>query len=562
MKFPKMPYTRPHFEEVNAKFTAILEKFKNAATAEECFAAYKEYDEYSKYLHSMFAIARIRNTLDTTNAEYDAEKTYMDEVLPKLQALTQQFTTALLESPFRKNMEAEWGDLMFKNAEIALKTFTPEIVGDMQEENRLRSEYQKLIASAQIEFDGKKLILAEMTPYFQDPSRDVRKAAMDAYTAWFMSHVGTLDKLYDDLTSLRTTISKKLGHKNFVETGYYRMGRNCYDAEMVAKFREGVQKYIVPVAKRLKDEQAKRIGVDKLKMYDDQFEYPEGNAKPKGTPDEIFAHGKKMYHELSDETAEFIDFMLENELFDVLTRPGKAAGGYCADIPMYKSPFIFANFNGTAGDIDVLTHEAGHAYAGYKSKDIYPSALRRYTYETAEIHSMAMEFFTWPWMEGFFGSETDKYYYSHLASALIFIPYGTMVDEFQHHIYEKPDMTPAERNALWLVLEKTYRPWLDLTETPFYGEGRRWQAQLHIYGMPFYYIDYCLAQIMALSFWAESQTNFKASWEKYVRLTGFAGTKTFVDLIADAGLPSPFVPENLKTVADAAVKWLDGTSNA
>jgi M3 family oligoendopeptidase len=264
-----------------------------------------------------------------------------------------------------------------------------------------------------------------------------------------------------------------------------------------------------------------------------------------------------MYHELSKETADFIDFMLENELFDVLTRPGKQAGGYCSNIPKYKSPFIFANFNGTSGDIDVLTHEAGHAFAGYVGQDIYPSALRRYSMETAEIHSMAMEFFTWPWMEGFFGAGVDKYYQSHLGAALTFIPYGTMVDEFQHHMYEQPGLTPAQRNALWLELEKKYRPWLDMGDVPFYAEGRRWQAQGHIFSSPFYYIDYCLAQIMALSFWAQAQADREASWAKYRRLVGFAGTKTFVELVRDAGLPTPFEAENLKTVADAAVAWLD-----
>jgi len=241
----------------------------------------------------------------------------------------------------------------------------------------------------------------------------------------------------------------------------------------------------------------------------------------------------------------------------VLTRPGKQAGGYCASIPIYRSPFIFANFNGTSGDIDVLTHEAGHALAGYMARDIYPLALRRYSMETAEIHSMAMEFFTWPWMEGFFGNQTKKYYYSHLASALTFIPYGTMVDEFQHHIYERPNMTAQERNALWLELEGKYRPWLNLEGEDYYGQGRRWQAQGHIFSSPFYYIDYCLAQIIALSFWADNQKDSANAWAKYMRLLGFAGTKTFVELIEDAGLPSPFVPDNLKEVADAAVQWLD-----
>jgi len=555
MKFSEMPYTRPQFEEVSEKLKTLIANFKNAATANECFAAHKEYDNYIQYITSMFNIADVRNTQDTTNEEYDAEKKYMDETVPKLQVYYQEFREALLASPFRKEMEAKWGDLMFRNAEIATKTFKPEIVHLVQEENRLNSEYMKLVASAQIDFDNKKLTLGQLSPYFQNPDREIRKAASQKYTEWFMSNAETLDKMFDDAVKVRVKISNELGHKNHIETGYYIRQRNCYDADMVAKFREGVKKYIVPIAQRLKNEQAQRIGVNSLKVYDDQFQYPDGNAKPFGTPDEIFAHGKKMYHELSPETAEFIDFMLENELFDVLSRPGKANFAYCTSIPIYKSPFIFANFNGTAGDIGVLTHEAGHAYANYKARDIYPSVLKRTSYETAEVHSMAMEFFTWPWMEGFFGSQTPKYYRSHLASALTFIPYGTMVDEFQHHIYEKPDMTPAERNKLWLTLESIYRPWLDLKDTPFFGEGRRWQAQIHIYDMPFYYIDYCLAQIMALSFWAQSQENFKAAWEKYVRFTGLAGTKTFVDLISDAGLPSPFEPENLKIVADAAVKW-------
>jgi len=557
MKFPQMPYTRPELEETQAKLLAILEKFKSATCPEECFAAYKEYDEYTQYLHSMFSIAHIRHSLDTNDEFYDKEKTYMDESLPKLGEVQQSFTIALLESPFRKDMEAEWGNLMFVNAEMQTKTFKPEIVPDLQEENRLTSEYSKIIASAQIDFDGKTLTLAQIRPYYENPDQSTRKAAMEAVAAWYMSHASRLDSLFDELVQVRTRIAKTLGYETFTQLGYYRMQRNCYDKNHVAKFREGVIKYIVPVAQRLKAEQAKRIGVKSLKVYDDAFEYPEGNAKPEGTPDDIFAHGKKMYHELSEETAEFIDFMLENELFDVLTRPGKESGGYCAHIPIYRSPFIFANFNGTSGDIDVLTHEAGHAFAGYLARDIYPSALRSYSMETAEVHSMGMEFFTWPWMEGFFGDQTQKYRYSHLAAALNFIPYGTMVDEYQHHIYEKPNMTPKERNDLWLELEAKYRPWLQIDDFPFYGEGRRWQGQGHIYAVPFYYIDYCLAQIMALSFWTESQKNQATAWAKYRRLLGFAGTKTFVELIEDAGLPSPFVPENLKIVADAAVEWLD-----
>ena len=557
MKFPQMPYHRPNFDETNARFRELLEKFKNAASKDECFAVFKEIDEYKGEVASMFSLAQIRNSLDTTDEFYDAENAYTDEVAPKLQEVQQEILMAMLALPFRADMEEQWGTLMFDNAELAMKTFKPEIVPDLQEENKLATEYEKLIASAQIEFDDKTLTLAQLQPYYENPDRETRKAAVMAAANWYMTNSPRLDELFDGLVKARNGIGEKLGHGGFTPVGYYRMQRNCYDEEMVSRFREGVIKYIVPIASRLKAEQAKRIGVDAIEIYDDAFKYPDGNARPMGTPDEIFAHGKKMYHELSEETAEFFDFMLENELFDVLTRPGKRAGGYCSYIPTYKSPFIFANFNGTSGDIDVLTHEAGHAYAAYVSRDIYPSMLTEYSYETAEVHSMSMEFFTWPWMEGFFGENTGKYYYSHLESALTFIPYGTMVDEFQHHIYKNPSMTVKERNDLWLKLESIYRPWLNLRDFPFYGEGRRWQAQLHIYCVPFYYIDYCLAQITALSFWAENQLDSDLAWAKYRKLIGLAGTKTFLGLIETVGLQSPFIPETMKTVADAAAQWLD-----
>jgi len=559
MKFPQMPYTRPDVEEIKAKLTDLTARLKSSSSAEETFDIYKEYDDFNKHTMSMFNIASIRYTLDTTDKFYNEEQNFSIEAGPKLRAFEQSFFDALLESPFRADMEAEWGPILFTNREMASKTFSPEIVADLQEEGRLVKQYNELIASAQIEFDGKTLTLAQISPYYQNTCQDTRKAAIKASSAWYMERADKLDGIFDELVKVRTRIANKLGHDTFTQVGYYRMQRNSYDRNDVAKFRDGVVKYIVPIAARLKAEQAKRIGVDgtKLKIHDDSFQYPEGNAKPIGTPDDIFAHGKTMYHELSGETAEFIDFMMENDLFDVLTRPGKRSGGYCSSIPIYRAPFIFANFNGTSGDIDVLTHEAGHAFAGYVARDMYPSLLRRYSMETAEVHSMAMEFFTWPWMEGFFGDQTQKYYYSHLASALIFIPYGTMVDEFQHHIYDKPNMTPKERNNLWLELEAKYRPWLDLSDTPFYGEGRRWQGQSHIFGMPFYYIDYCIAQIMALSFWAQDQKDHDAAWAKYRRFLGFAGSKTFVQLIEDAGLPTPFEPNNLKDVADATVEWLN-----
>jgi M3 family oligoendopeptidase len=556
MKFSEVKYERPLVEDVIAELKKLLEEFNAAKTPDEAFAVYKRYDEYSSRISAMGAVAYIRNSMDTTDEFYDKEKAYFNEVGPQIAEYSQAFNKALVSSPHRAVMEKEFGKLMFINTEMELKTFSPEIIPDLQEESKLETEYDKLLASAQIEFRGQTYTLAQMGPFHEDPDRATRKEARIAGTAWFMEQREQLDNIFDKLVKLRDGMAKKLGYASFTELGYYRMQRNCYDEKMVQVFRDEIIKHIVPVSERLKAEKAKRIGVERITVYDDALDFLSGNAKPQGTPDDIFAHGKKMYSELSPETAAFFDYMLERDLFDVLTRKGKSPGGYCYSIEALKMPFIFANFNGTSGDIDVLTHEAGHAFAGYKAFDIYPTALQDYTYETAEVHSMSMEFFTWPWMEGFFGEQTGKYRYAHLAGTLTFLPYGTMVDEFQHHIYANPGWTPAQRNECWLELEAKYRPYLD-QDFDFYREGRRWQAQSHIYERPFYYIDYCLAQAIALAFWAESQKDFKAAWNKYVQFVSFAGTKTFVDLVMGAKLQSPFAEGCLDAVASAAVKWLD-----
>jgi M3 family oligoendopeptidase len=554
-----MEYKRPDILDIKRQLSDLLEKFKASRSAEDCKSVYSEIDKIISMVSTMGSIAYIRHTLDTTNEFYASEKDYFDMVDPQFKESVQEILLAALESKHRPKLEKDWGSLMFLNAEISLRTFSPEIIPDLQAENKLVTEYSKLIASAQIEYDGKTLTLAQLAPYHQDDDRQIRKSSLEARAKWFMGYAEELDSIYSKLVEVRTRIARILGYENFVELGYYRMQRNCYSKEMVAAFRESVKKSIVPLALRLKKEQANRIGTDKLSIIDDLYEFPDGNPRPKGSPEEIFAHGRKMYHELSEDTKEFIDFMLENELFDVLTRPGKSSGGYCTSIPDYKSPFIFANFNGTSDDIDVLTHEAGHAFYDYVNRDLFPTNLRECSYETAETHSMSMEFFTWPWMEGFFGNDTAKYRYKHISGALTFIPYGTMVDEFQHYVYENPEITPAQRNELWLKLESEYRPYLDLEGFPFFGEGRRWQAQLHIYEMPFYYIDYVLAQLMALSFWAADQKDHVQAWGNYRRFVGFAGKKTFVDLVEDAGMKNPFKPETLPEVADAALKWLDGS---
>lgn len=558
MKFSEMPYSRPDMEVLAAATTQTLEAMKAAPNAAGQIAAYDAYEKKMQTAGTMQQIAYIRHTINTKDEFYNAENDYMDEIGPKLQELSHRVNTALLESPYRAELERHYGALMFKNLEIAARSFSPAIVELMQEENKLVSEYQNLYASATVEFDGKTMPLPLLGPYKQDPDRAVRKAAYEADAKFFDSHREELDTLYDKLVKVRDAQAKKMGLPNYIPLGYDRMGRNCYTAKDVAAFRDQIAEDMVPIVAKVKEAQRRRIGVEKLAFYDEPISFADGNAVPEGTPDEILAAGKKMYQELSPETAEFIDFMFENELFDVLSRDGKAPGGYCTEIADYKSPFIFSNFNATAGDVDVLTHEAGHAFEDYRAfKQELPSLLHSPTIEACECHSMSMEFLTAPWHHLFFGKQTDKYELGHCEDALVFIPYGCMVDEFQHKVYENPEMTPEQRNELWLSLEKKYRPWIDFDNLPFYSRGGGWQRQLHIYEVPLYYIDYCMAQTVAFQFWNLSRENYAEAWKRYMTFVDKAGTATFAELVESAGLKVPYHAGCIKEIGESISRWLE-----
>ena len=451
-----------------------------------------------------------------------------------------KFYKALGNSKYKAELEKKFGNQLFKLAAVSVKTFDPSIIEDLKEENKLGTEYTKLVASAEIEFRGNKLNLSSLDAYQESTDRETRKEAFNAKWKFFGQHEAKFDEIYDKLVKVRTKIAKKLGYKNFVELAYFRMSRTDYDAHKVAVYRDQVLKHVVPLAAKLRQRQKERIGVDSLKLYDWSHNFNSGNPTPIGTPEEIVANGQKMYAELSAETKEFFDFMVNNDLMDLVNRKGKAAGGYCTMFNKFKAPFIFANFNGTLGDVDVLTHEAGHAFQCYQSRGFEVEEYVFPTMEACEIHSMSMEHLTYPWMKLFFGKDTEKYKFVHLSSNILFLPYGVAVDEFQHIIYENPHLTPAERKKVWLDMEKKYRPWVDYDGVDYLERGGFWQRQAHIYRSPFYYIDYCLAQLCALQFWRKSEKDFKATWQDYLTLCKAGGSKSFLELVELAKLQSPF----------------------
>ena len=557
MKFSEMKYERVDMQALTDAYDRLTQTVRNAECEQDVLAAFAEHEVLSSHAETMITLTYIRHSIDTTDAFYEAENDFYDENSPFLTEKLSAFQQALLESRFLPQLKEKFGALMFVNAELENRAFKPEIVPLMQEENKLCSRYAKLVAGAKISFDGKELTLSELAPYKQSADRSVRKAAFEADAAFYKSHADELDEIYDSLIKVRTQIAKELGFESFTQVAYLRLKRNCYDPAMVQKFRDAVKTDIVPLCGKLQEMQKARIGVDTLHYYDMDFKFPEGNPRPVGSAQDILDAGRTMYREMSPQTAEFVDELYDNELLDVLSRKGKQVGGYCTFLPDYKASFIFSNFNGTSDDVEVLTHEAGHAFAGWLAKDFEVRENMDPTMESCECHSMSMEFFAWEWLHLFYGENTPTAKLAHLEGCLRFIPYGCMVDEFQHIVYDHPELTPQQRHEAWEKLEQQYRPLVDRSDLAFYGEGRGWQRQHHIYELPFYYIDYCLAQTVALTFWAMMNEDREDAWNRYLAFAKQGGKQTFLELCATAGIDSPFADGVLEKIVSTAVKTLE-----
>ena len=557
--FKDMPYERPDVDAAEEEIRQLAEALRRAASYEEANELFLRADSLKRHIETAGTLAHIRHSIDTRDTFYDEEEHFWNAAGPELMEYTQLWTKALLASPFRKQLAGTYGDVIFRNAELEEKSFSPEIIPLMQEENDLTTEYEKLLAGAQIPFGDGIYTIAQMEPFKTDSDDAVRLAAWKAEGQWYKDNQEQLDGLYDRLVHLRDEMGRKLGFPDYVEMGYCRMIRNCYSRKEVEAFRAAVQKYVVPVAEKIRKKQAERLGMPyPLSFSDCALMFRSGNARPAGNTEEILEAGRRFYRSLSQETGEFFDGMLDHGLMDVEAREGKEGGGYCTSLYDYDTPFIFANFNGTRSDVETVTHEAGHAFADWLNRRRIPMETIWPSMDGCEVHSMSMEFFAWKSAEDFFGADESKFRYMHLADSLLFIPYGTMVDHFQHSVFDHPQWTPAMRHAEWKRLLGIYMPWLKLDgEIPFYAEGMGWQRQHHIYSLPFYYIDYCLAQTVALVFWAKMQEDYGKAWEQYMAYTRQGGSKVFTELLEQAQLPDPFEEETLQQVCSRAEAWLD-----
>ena len=539
--FNGIEYRRPDMDAAIKAIQAHTQCIKNAKSGDEVIEAILAMSKESAEMEDMLSVAYIRNTLDTTDPFYEAEQAWMDQMMPTYTPYVIAFNNAVKESPFRAAVEERFGKNYFIRMELSEKAFCEENIPLMQKEAALCTEYQKIMATAKIELNGEVLNLFGVQKFFGDDDRSLREAAWKAYSKFYEENEPRMEEIWQELITLRNHMGVNLGFENYIPVGYLEQGRSDYGMEQVANFRRQVREEIVPLCEKLYQAQAERLGIDTLYAFDEKRLYPDGNAIPAGDDAFMVEEARKMYHNMSPETAEFIDFMIGHQLMDLTNRPGKAATGYCAALPGRKAPFVFSCFNHTTADMNVLSHELGHAFAAYRALRAQElPEMQNVTTDIAEIHSMSMEQFAQPYAEQFFGKDADKFRFAHLQEAITFVPFAVCVDEFQHICYARPELTPKERTYEWHKLEEIYMPWRKYKDDPFMERGGYWYHKIHIFLYPFYYINYALTTIGAMEFRKKAQENRAEAWKDYLLLCDVGNRYTYLETLKMANVHVPF----------------------
>ncbi len=548
VNFSQITTETPILENIAAEYQEIKKQFNRAQSLNQRQTVIQQWDNLRRQISTWGELTQLKFYQNTQNEAFKNALEYYNQLTPALTELEINFKRYLIESPHRLELEQSLGQHIFSLWESDITTFEPAIAADLVKESRLTAEYTELLASAELNFRGETVNLSSILRYTQDGDRDIRHQAEQVRASFFEQHQEQLDCLFDDLVKLRHRMAQKLGYENYISLAYRQLRRIGYNQSDIERFRKQIVREVVPLAKVLIEQQAKRLNLDKIYFWDEAVFDKRGSPVPLGNHDWMLARAQEMFDTMNQPLGDFFRMMVECDLLDLQTRPGKGAGGFCTSFPSYGVPYIFANFNGTKDDVQVFTHEMGHAFQAWQSRHLPIIDYLWSTSDAAEIHSMSLEFLTYSQMERFFGEQANRFRLSHLIWTVLSLPYGAMVDHFQHLIYAQPEISPQQRHKIWQELEAEYIPWRRYGDLNQLNQGRLWQEQQHIYCMPFYFIDYALAACCALQFWVKAEQDYQSTLFDYINLCKLGGTMPFQELLQSVKLISPFEPGALTQV--------------
>jgi M3 family oligoendopeptidase len=550
-RFSDLPYRRPDKALLGRASADLLARWDASSSVEEEASLIREWDKRQIELSTLGSLAQVHFTQDTSNPDFKAEKTFFDDLNPELMSHDVAFLGRVTKSAHRDSLIATFGRQAFALWDCFLGTFDARIADHKRKESGLETQYVEWMAGQRLQFKGQELNLSQLRAFYGNKDRATRLAALQARDGCMQQGAELLDQLYSDLVAVRHEMATTLGYENYIPLAYAQMDRTDYTAVDVGRYRAQVREVVVPLASRIYAKRSKALGYPDFGWQDESVRDHRGVPRPNGDHDWMLERATELFDGLGSDFGTFFQMMRDRELLDLKAREGKAGGGYCAGLPSHEIPFIFANFNGTQDDVNVFTHECGHAFQNWSSRGQPLMAYLWPTIEAAEIHSMSLEFLCYPHMEKFFGDDAERYREGHLESAALFLPYGSAVDEFQHRVFENPGMSSGERAECWQEIESIYLPNRRYQDMPHASSGRMWQIQRHIYLRPFYYIDYCLAQTCALQMWKSSTEDLDATLTRYRLLCDLGGSLPFTGLLTEVGLTNPFEDGCLQSVCGA-----------
>lgn len=482
---------------------------------------------------------------------------FVENVQPHAEPWRDQLRRKFVDAAERLDLPQQRYEVMERSMRNAIELYREENIPLLVEDQKFKTEYQAITGAMTCQYDGQEQTIQQMARYLEEPDRQVREAAYRLISDRYQQDAAKLDDLYVKMVCLRHKIAQNAGCKDFREFMFKGMERFDYTPEDCLAFHDAIEKVCVPATTQLAERRKAKLGVETLRPWDMACD-PEGKPplRPFKTADELAGGCSQIFTQVDPELGKTFEVLRARQTLDLESRKGKAPGGYQTTFAEQRLPFIFMNAVGTEDDVRTLLHEGGHAFHTWACRNEPFLTYRSAPIEFAEVASMSMECLSLPYTKGFFGDDTARATRRHFEKIVIFFPFMACIDAFQHYVYTHVDAGIDDWKDYWQSLTKRFNPEVDLTGLEKY-DRQSWQRKLHIYEVPFYYVEYGIAQLGALQVWKNALDDYGQAVADYRKGLALGGSRPLPELFAAAGCKFDFTEGTLRPLIDALLEQID-----
>jgi oligoendopeptidase F len=540
------------WDNLEPYFKQLLDKEITSVSDLNCWL--KDMSEVEAVVSEDACWRQIKMTCDTTDKALEDAFTYFCmEIQPKLQPYADALNKKLIASPFTAELDQTVYFTYLRSVKKSIDLFREENIPLQAELSVMQQQYGAIAGKMMVEVNGQEYTLQQASKFLESHDRSLREAVYKKIQERRLQDQDAMHELYSQLIAKRHQVAVNAGFANYRDYKFVELGRFDYTKEDCYNFHEAVKLHVLPLIEKIYQHKKTKLGLETLKPWDTEAE-PAGITplKPFTTGADLLAKSEACFEKLHPFFADCLRKMDELQHFDLESRKGKAPGGYNCPLAESGAPFIFMNAAGQMSDVTTMVHEGGHAVHSFLAHDLALTAFKEYPMEIAEVASMAMELFSMNHWESFFDNAADlKRAKEHqLERTITIFPWIAIIDKFQHWVYENPTHTVAERTAKWTeILNEFSTNSIDFTGLDMY-RAIAWQRQLHLFEVPFYYIEYGIAQLGAIGLWMQYQANPQQALQNYITALSLGGTKTLPALYEAAGLKFDLSPSHIKTLME------------